>query len=170
MRKVCAILLLVVSALGAVPAWALAVGDPAPALIVNEFDGTPFDLSQQKGKVILIHFWATWCAPCQEEMEVLNKFYNKYHPAGFEVMALNVEVPTESTEDSAAAMMSFVAFPGGMGRKADVNGFVFPNEIPSSILIDPQGVIRVIKIPDDLPMTEKTLASLILPYMTSVKP
>ncbi|TLY80884.1 MAG: TlpA family protein disulfide reductase [Gammaproteobacteria bacterium] len=67
------------------------VGDPAPALLVPELDGHGFDLSALRGKVVIVNFWATWCAPCRAEMPVLDAFYRRYHAQGLELLGLSID-------------------------------------------------------------------------------
>lgn len=72
--------------------------DPLLAMVGKPFDlsgytlgGRPFDLSEFEGKVILVDFWATWCAPCRAEMPNIKANWDKYHQAGFEVVAVSVD-------------------------------------------------------------------------------
>jgi len=48
-------------------------------------------LSQYKGQVVMVNFWATWCGPCQQEMPLLDQMYKKYKPAGFTLIGVNVD-------------------------------------------------------------------------------
>ena len=60
------------------PSGSLAFLSAAPNLIVQDRSGKTTDLSTLKGKVVLIHFWATWCPPCVEEIPALSRFWEKY--------------------------------------------------------------------------------------------
>ena len=67
------------------------IGDIAPDFTSKDVNGNTVKLSDYKGKVILIEFWATWCPPCREFTPVLNKIYEKYKDKGFVILALTPE-------------------------------------------------------------------------------
>ena len=67
---------------------------PAPAnlnFVLKDVAGKPFNLAAQKGKVILLDFWATWCAPCKVEIPWFAEFQTKYGPKGFAVIGVSVD-------------------------------------------------------------------------------
>src|SRR5471030_3238783 len=63
----------------------------APAFTLTALSGQQAALSQYKGQVVMVNFWATWCGPCQLEMPLLDQMYKKYKPAGFTVLAISVD-------------------------------------------------------------------------------
>ena len=89
----CAILVL---ACGAHPLAAADVGQPAPELVVQELGGQTFDLAAQRGKVVIVNFWATWCPPCREELPNVKSVYDKYHDKGFEVVAVSLDQDSDA--------------------------------------------------------------------------
>lgn len=75
---------------------ALMPGKPAPDLINKNPEGKEIKLSDLKGKVVLVDFWATWCGPCVASLPHIQELYNKYHDKGFEVFCV---ADNDSSED-----------------------------------------------------------------------
>ena len=56
-------------------------------------------LSQYKGQVVMINFWASWCGPCRQEMPLLESIYKKYNKLGFTMIGVNVEPDSKAADD-----------------------------------------------------------------------
>jgi thiol-disulfide isomerase/thioredoxin len=80
---------------GAAPAAELKLwkGGPSPALALKDLEGRPHRLADYKGKVVLINFWATWCAPCRDEMPSIQRLKEKLGGGNFVVLAVNLDEP-----------------------------------------------------------------------------
>lgn len=76
----------------------------APSFLLNDMEGNPKELKDYAGKVILIHFWATWCIPCKDELPTIKSLYERFKDRGFEVIAI--------AGDSKNAVIPFVAEQG----------------------------------------------------------
>jgi thiol-disulfide isomerase/thioredoxin len=87
---------------GAVRA-AAAAGTPEPDVTFKDLDGKDVPLSQYKGKVVLVNFWATWCEPCQVEIPWLIEMQQKYSSKGFTVLGVDVD------DEGKAAVAPYVA-------------------------------------------------------------
>lgn len=70
-------------------------GKPAPDLTLFTYKGGPVNLAAFKGKGIVLNFWATWCAPCKQEMPLLNEAYDNYKKDGIVVLGVNLEQEKE---------------------------------------------------------------------------
>ena len=139
------------------------VGNPAPALVVPELDGQAFDLSAQRGKVVVVNFWATWCPPCREEMPALDAFYRRYHGQGLEMIGLSADRPHDRS-DVLKVMQSF-SYPAAMLDDAKVNDFGSPDVLPVTFVIDRGGVIRAKLTSDRTPVSEKSLTDAVVPLL-----
>jgi peroxiredoxin len=113
---------------------------PAPDFALPARDGGELRLSDLRGQVVMINFWATWCGPCRQEMPLLQQIHAKYEPLGFTMLGVNVE------PDSAAAQTWLkgmpVRFPILFDRKSEVSASFGVEAMPSSVLIDREGRVR----------------------------
>lgn len=113
---------------------------PAPPLIATALDGQTFDLAKLRGKVVLVNFWATWCAPCRREMPILDAFYRRYHGQGLELIGISVDFARDSAKMRKAA--GTVSYPTAMANDIPVNGFGPPEGVPVTYVVDAEGVVR----------------------------
>jgi cytochrome c biogenesis protein CcmG/thiol:disulfide interchange protein DsbE len=139
------------------------LGQPAPALVVEELNGNTFDLAAQRGKVTIVNFWATWCPPCRKEMPALDAFYRRYHPQGLEMIGLSADRPHDRSE--VAEVMQSLSYPAAMVDDAKSDGFGDPSALPVTYVVDTNGILRAKFTPDDKPLTEKSLADSVLPLL-----
>jgi thiol-disulfide isomerase/thioredoxin len=66
------------------------IGQKAPEFTLPDFEGRPVSLSHYQGKVIVLDFWASWCAPCVAELPVFQDLHERYNGKGFEVVGVNL--------------------------------------------------------------------------------
>jgi cytochrome c biogenesis protein CcmG, thiol:disulfide interchange protein DsbE len=148
--------------------YAVAVGDPAPALIVKQFDGSEFNLAAQRGHVVVIDFWASWCPPCRAEIPALNAVYRRDHPRGLEMIGLSTD--SSHGRKEALKLMSDVSYPAAMLNQAETNGFNTPAELPITIIVGPDGKIRDEIRPGDGPVTAARLGKIVDPLLAKNSP
>lgn len=139
-RAVGTLVLAAVLGLFAGRALAVGAGSLAPEIGLKDLSGRGVNIAGLKGKVVLVDFWASWCAPCREELPVLEALYKKYRAQGFEVVAVNQDQsPDKARGFLSASPVSFrVVHDGGKA----VAGRYAPTKMPSSFLIDRKGIVR----------------------------
>jgi thiol-disulfide isomerase/thioredoxin len=84
-------------------------GEAAPPLVLTTIDGGTFDLGTLHGKVVLVNYWATWCAPCRKEMPKLDALYRKYHSQGLEMVGISIDFDRDLAK--ARKVASSVSYP-----------------------------------------------------------
>jgi peroxiredoxin len=126
-------------------AAALAAGDvnsAAPGFSLTTVGGQPAALSQYKGSVVMVNFWATWCGPCQQEMPLLEQMYKKYKPAGFTLLGVNVDKEAPAVKELLARKP--VSFPVLLDPANEVSKAYHVDDMPSTVLIDRKGNVRYV--------------------------
>jgi len=121
-------------------ARALDAGTPLPELGLTDLAGHRVDAASLKGKVVLVDFWATWCAPCKQEMPILEKLWQKYQARGFVVVGVSVD--QDSSNVGAFIKQMKVTFPVLHDKAHDVANRFKPPRMPSSYIVDRKGIVR----------------------------
>lgn len=114
----------------------------APDFALPDSRGQTVSLENFAGEVVLINFWASWCAPCRQEMPLLEAIYQRYASLGFNLLGINVE------EDSSLAdrflQTTPVSFPILYDRENSISKLYDVIAMPTTILVDRQGQMRFI--------------------------
>ena len=136
-----------------------AVGASAPVLTIRTFDGRALDLSALRGRVVLLNFWASWCAPCRQEMPELDRFYRAHQAQGMVVIGLSIDRERDLKE--ALRSTSSISYPAGLLTQARDAGWGIPRALPVTYLIDAAGIIRAVLRPGKEPVTTAQLESIV---------
>jgi peroxiredoxin/Tfp pilus assembly protein PilF len=119
------------------------INKPAKDFQLEAIDGRKYRLSDLKGKVVLVNFWATWCGPCVGEMPLFVRIYEKYKDRGFELLAISSDDSADRDQVARFAKEHRLNFPVLYDDKVaelyDVDGF------PRNVFIDRQGNIRYLQ-------------------------
>jgi peroxiredoxin len=123
-----------------VSCYAIEQGRPAPAFKAKTLSGQSMDLASTMGDVVLINFWATWCAPCRKEMPAMETYYRQHKAQGFRIIAVSMDDPSD--EPKVREVMKAFTFPAALARDADFDGYGRIWRMPMTFVIDRQGILR----------------------------
>ena len=140
-------------------------GKAAPALDATLLDGSPFSLAGHSGKVVLVNFWATWCAPCRAEMPALDAYYRKHRDEGLVVLAVSMDDPKDEAKVRQA--MKPFAFDAAFGPKSDLKGYERIWRLPLTFVIDRSGTLRKMDWYGDPGLDEEALEKAVTPLLAA---
>ena len=149
-------------ALDGQPTGKVSAGNPAPDFTLSDLNGQSVTLSQLRGSVVVVDFWATWCGPCKEELPHLQALYARYKSRGLIVLALDVG-------ESANTARSYVSsknytFTVLLDSKSTVVQQYGVRGIPATFIVDTQGIVRKTTMGYSASM-EKELEQAIVPLL-----
>ncbi len=138
------------------------VNTPAPEFRLASVDGGSLSLSELRGKVVVLNFWATWCVPCRAEMPALEHVYQMHRDRGLVVVGVDVQ-------ESAEKVLGFlpevnVTFPIVLDSDTKLATRYRATGLPATFILDRQGVVRDIRLG---PYTEEMLLPRLEPLLTS---
>ncbi len=118
------------------------IGAPAPAYRAVSLDGDSVSLDAQRGKVVLLNVWATWCHPCRTEIPELRAIHDRYKARGLELIGVSVDA-TGSDESIRAFMKDFqMTYPIWRDPDERVSARFLLIGVPATFLVDRKGILR----------------------------
>ncbi len=113
----------------------------APDFKLRCLDNSTITLSDLSGKVVLLNFWASWCAPCRMEMPALARLYDRYKDEGFTVVGVTLDTPSRGNPERFVERMK-INYPICFGNREIVKSYGWVSSIPTSFIIDRERKLR----------------------------
>jgi len=114
----------------------------APEFTLPDMDGENHALSDFRGKVVMLNFWATWCPPCRREMPSMQRLYEKFRERGLVVVAVNQFEDPDLVFEFTGRLSLEPTFPILFDRESRISEQYRVRGLPTTYLIDRQGTIR----------------------------
>lgn len=121
------------------------VGEEIPPIQLVTFDGGQIDTSAEKGKVILINFWSSWCKPCESEAGSLQAAWEYYEPSD-QVLFLGVDYVDTEPEALASLQKYGISYPNGPDLGTKISQMFRIRGVPETFVIDREGKLAYLKI------------------------
>jgi len=126
----------------AVTAQAGTISGPAPDFTLKSNKGKNIRLSDLRGQVVMINFWASWCGPCRQEMPILDNLYTRYSKLGFTLIGVNVE--QDSNKANSYLKDIPVSFPILYDTGNVTSKLYNVSAMPTTVIVDRNGNMRFI--------------------------
>jgi peroxiredoxin len=149
MKKYLPILILVVFLVVAIPvlryyrSQGISPGQRAPEFTLNDFDGNAVSLTDLRGQVVMLNFWASWCGPCREEMPDMQRVYDDLKDDGFTILAVSLDQSQDDARkfiDENGFTFLVVMDDAAVADMYEVTG------IPKTLIIDRDGIVRQVRV------------------------
>ena len=133
-------------------------GQDAPDFVLKSASGANLRLSEHRGNVVMINFWATWCGPCRQEMPLLNDLYARYERVGFSLLGVNIDDDSRRALEMAEDLG--VSFPVLFDERKEVSRLYQVEAMPVTVLVDREGKVRHVHLGYKPGYEEKYLAQI----------
>jgi cytochrome c biogenesis protein CcmG, thiol:disulfide interchange protein DsbE len=128
------------------PRAGVQVGMIAPAFTLRALDSQAVSLSSQRGNVVLLNLWASWCSPCRAEMPGINRIFTRYRDAGFVVLAVNATSQDDEVNARSFVQSLGLTFPVLLDHNGSTGATYRLRSLPTSYFIGRDGVIREVVV------------------------
>ncbi len=123
---------------------AVAPPSTAPDFTLRSSEGHNLRLHEQRGQIVMVNFWASWCAPCKVELPHLNRLYDKYRASGFVLLGVNIDEDPRLAASIAQRMG--LKFPILLDSDKAVAKRYDLGTMPSTVIIDRDGRVRQVHL------------------------
>ena len=117
-------------------------GEEAPDFALKSMDGRNLRLSEYRGDVVMLNFWASWCGSCRQAIPELDDMFETYRSAGFTLLGVNIDDHVGRAEDVVRDLG--VSFPVLLDHQKKVSKLYDVRSMPVTMLIDRNGVVRFV--------------------------
>jgi cytochrome c biogenesis protein CcmG/thiol:disulfide interchange protein DsbE len=168
MRLFCllSIALLLVACAGRDPAMP-APGAPAPPLVLPTLNDDTVRLADFQGQVVLVNFWASWCAPCIREMRRLQQWHAQHNADGLVVLGVNTLFQDSRTAVEAFLQDNKITYPILVDKQGELSRQWLAQQLPRSYIVDRQGMVRFTHLGE---ITERDFEAHIAPLLREAIP
>jgi peroxiredoxin len=118
-------------------------GAEAPDFALKTTQSRNLRLSEFRGEVVLINFWAGWCGACRQAMPALNDIHDKYQRAGLVMLSINVDDDTDHVQHIASSLN--IRYPVLLDDRKTVSQLYRLDNLPLTVLIDREGAVRFVQ-------------------------
>ena len=115
-------------------------GFKVPNFTFPDINGREVSLSSQRGKVVLVNVWATWCPPCRREMPSMQRLYEKFKGKNFEILAVSIDSEGRAAVEPFMRKMN-LTFPALLDPGETIRPLYGITGVPESFIIDQQGIL-----------------------------
>ncbi len=119
-------------------------GQEAPDFVLKTLDQNNLRLSEFRGQVVLINFWASWCGACRQAMPAFNDIHEKYQRAGLVMLSVNLDDETHRAVHFAQSLK--IRYPVLLDERKTVGRLYQVETMPLTVLIDREGVVRLVHV------------------------
>ncbi|MBM5783133.1 MAG: TlpA family protein disulfide reductase [Pelagibacterales bacterium] len=134
-----------------------------PSLIITTINGQKFNLSEKKGKVVLINFWAKWCGVCLKEMNFLDELNKELKDKNFEIIGLNTE--RKRRKEKVAEIAAKLSYQNAIFAEAEETNFEEPNSLPTIYIVNKEGKIHSILQEDVKDFSKENITKIVKSLM-----
>lgn len=120
----------------------VSVGAPAPAYAATTLDGDSVSLAGERGKVVLLNIWATWCHPCREELPILQRLHETNADRGLRMVGVSVDAAGEEAKIRSFVRDFGLTYPIWLDPDERISSLYLAPGVPASYLIGRDGTLR----------------------------